>query len=79
MISRAPGPAPREPGHRCRGHDGPGVADSLRELGRFLIEQQGKRDEGCQLLHEAIRLYAGMGLPGEVEARATVQVLSCDA
>jgi hypothetical protein len=47
------------------------------ELGRFLIEHERNRDEGCQMLRDAIRLYHEMGLPGEQVARDTARRLGC--
>jgi tetratricopeptide (TPR) repeat protein/transcriptional regulator with XRE-family HTH domain len=57
--------------------DGPATADSLQELGRFLVAQHGNRGEGCQMLREAVRLYAEMGLPREQLAREAAQRLGC--
>jgi tetratricopeptide (TPR) repeat protein len=56
---------------------GPDIADSWLVLGRFLIEHERNRDEGCQMLRDAISLYHEMGLPGEQQARATARLLGC--
>jgi tetratricopeptide (TPR) repeat protein/transcriptional regulator with XRE-family HTH domain len=60
-----------------KAQDGPRTADSLLELGRFLVEQRNNPGEGCQMAREAIRLYAEMGLAREQEARALAQRLGC--
>jgi tetratricopeptide (TPR) repeat protein len=58
---------------------GPDVADSLLELGRFLVARRDKRDEGCRMLREAVHLYAEMGLPDqEADAQETLRDLGCD-
>jgi tetratricopeptide (TPR) repeat protein len=47
-------------------------------LGQLLIERQGKPDEGCQLLAEAISIYHRMGLEdNEQEVRDLAQRLGC--
>jgi hypothetical protein len=59
---------------------GPDVADSLLELGRFLVARRDNRDEGCRMLREAVHLYAEMGLPDqEADAQETLRDLGCDA
>lgn len=47
----------------------PGIASALLALGRLLVEQFARREEGSRLLREAVERYAEMGLPGEQEAR----------
>jgi tetratricopeptide (TPR) repeat protein len=56
----------------------PDIADSLRELGRFLIQRRpDKREEGCVMLQQAIQFYHEMGLPSEETARETARRLGC--
>ena len=58
---------------------GRGIADSLRELGRLHLEHGRARDEGCQLLAEAVRRYHEMGLLDiEQAARETIRQLGCE-
>jgi tetratricopeptide (TPR) repeat protein len=52
-------------------------ADSMQELGRFLIERRQKRGEGCRLLHMAIREYGEMHLHDEERARKLAHRLGC--
>jgi tetratricopeptide (TPR) repeat protein len=59
-------------------NDAANLAIGARLFGAFLITQRDKRDEGCALLQEAIRLYSRMGLQDQAEqARATAQRLGC--
>jgi hypothetical protein len=56
------------------------VADSLLALGRFLLEHERDRDEGCRMLGEASHLYHEMGrTDDEEQARETARKLGCDA
>jgi tetratricopeptide (TPR) repeat protein len=58
-------------------HNGQDIADSYAYLGQFLITKRSKREEGCQMLAEAARLYDEMGSPGAEEARVTARRLGC--
>jgi tetratricopeptide (TPR) repeat protein len=58
--------------------NGRDIADSLSTLGIFLLEHERNRDEGCQMLAEAARLYDQMGIPGADEARETARQLGCE-
>jgi tetratricopeptide (TPR) repeat protein len=58
---------------------GPDIAVSLLVLGRFLIEHDRDREEGCRMLGEAEGLYHEMGMPDEEEARAEQWRLGCTA
>lgn len=58
---------------------GPDIAVSLLVLGRFLIEHDRDREEGCRMLGEAEGLYHEMGMPDEKEARAEQWRLGCTA
>jgi len=55
----------------------PDIADVSLDLGRFLVERRGNRDEGLPMLDHAARLYAEIGLPDAEDARATAQRLGC--
>jgi hypothetical protein len=57
--------------------NGQDVADSYAYLGEFLISKRRKREEGCQMLSEAARLYETMGVPGAEEVRDTARRLVC--
>jgi hypothetical protein len=46
-------------------------------FGEFHITRCNKREEGCQLVNEAVHLYAQMELPAEAEARARARQLGC--
>jgi len=48
-------------------------------LGALLIQRRGELDEGCILMHEAIRIRHDLGLPGEDAPRARAEMLGCDA
>ncbi len=53
-------------------------ATGARLFGAFLIERREKHTEGCAWLHEAIQIYARMGLAGEEsEAREAALRLGC--
>ncbi|HEY7834597.1 MAG TPA: TIR domain-containing protein [Ktedonobacterales bacterium] len=54
------------------------IADSYAYLGAFLLKyERGKPGEGCEMLHDAARLYDEMGMPGGDEARATARQFGC--
>jgi tetratricopeptide (TPR) repeat protein len=55
----------------------PEIANSLLELGRYLIEYRKDTVRGCEMLRDAIRLYADMRLPLEIHAREIAQRLGC--
>jgi len=56
------------------------TADSLRALGRFLVERRDRREEGCRMLREATGLYEEMGQADAAQdVRRTLQRLGCDA
>lgn len=55
----------------------PDIADVLLELGRFLVARRDEHDASCQMLGEAIDLYARMNLPRERLARETATRLGC--
>lgn len=60
------------------GQETSNYAIGARVFGAFLIERRDRQDEGCFWLHEAIRLYAQMGLAeNEEEARETARRLNC--
>ena len=51
----------------------------LLEFACFLIEQRDRREAGCSMLQEAIRLCAEMGLGEEQQAREAAKRLNCQA
>jgi tetratricopeptide (TPR) repeat protein len=54
------------------------LADSLSELGRFLNERRGDRNQGCQCFGEAVQVYKQLGLTDrEDEVRAIARELGC--
>ncbi|HEY7019572.1 MAG TPA: tetratricopeptide repeat protein [Ktedonobacterales bacterium] len=57
--------------------DAGNIASMSSALGELLIVHRNKRDEGCQMLAEAARLYDQMGIPGAEEARETARRLGC--
>jgi tetratricopeptide (TPR) repeat protein len=57
--------------------DASNIASMSVDLGRLLIVHRNKRDEGCQLLAEAARVYDQMGVPGAEEAREIAGQLGC--
>ncbi len=54
------------------------IAQSYAYLGELLITKRDKREEGCQMLSEAARLYDEMGVPGSEDARQTARRLGCE-
>jgi tetratricopeptide (TPR) repeat protein len=55
------------------------TAGATRDLGAFLIERRGQREEGCALLGESTRLFASMGLhEDERVTRELARSLGCD-
>ncbi len=53
-------------------------ATGARLFGAFLIEQRGKRDEGCQWLQRAIQVYTQMDLPDQAaDAMQTARRIGC--
>jgi tetratricopeptide (TPR) repeat protein len=57
--------------------NGQDIADSHAYLGEFLITKRFKREEGCQMLAEAARIYEQMRVPGVERVRETAQRLGC--
>jgi hypothetical protein len=55
-----------------------GIADSLKALGRFLLQHDRNREEGCNMLEQAIVLYHQMNLPDEQKTRALARDLGCE-
>ena len=55
----------------------PDIARGLLSLGQFLIVHQGSRDEGCNMVAEAARLYQRMGRREAAHAEETVAKLGC--
>jgi tetratricopeptide (TPR) repeat protein len=58
--------------------DGQGIADTCAHLGEFLISRRGKREEGCEMLAEAVRWYDQMGTLRANETRERAHQLGCD-
>jgi len=55
------------------------TAGAVRDLGAFLVEERGQREEGCSLLGESARLFASMGLREDERAtRELARSLGCD-
>ncbi len=53
-------------------------AGRAQDFAAFLIEQRGKREEGCDYFARAARLYARIGLPDDAAAvRARAKRLGC--
>ncbi len=55
------------------------TAGAARDLGAFLVEERGQREEGCALLGESARLFASMGLREDERAtRELARSLGCE-
>jgi tetratricopeptide (TPR) repeat protein len=57
--------------------DAVNYAASSVTFGTFLIEEQNKHGEGCQLLMKALNVYVKMQLPDEKEVREVMLRLGC--